>query len=694
MFNFRHKDKGYGLLLPTIACAALIGGVAVGITKMSNVSVKAVTSTKTKYTGQQYALNTADKYCRLTNYASLAGFEKRKINGSDDYYEEVIVTDNTVPLYQGAVETGSAPSKDITVNVYHKEGDRMPLVSSVKLYRTDPATFDPNFNMVANDAASTSENQALSANAFREMLNSKVSGNIAFGSDVAMSANASKLYIDSVLKNYALTDSTVGIRDLNDAGTAHRGVYVDAEGFIKPTDIIIRGNKSTEADPLILIPVKLPDGSWVFDSLRKSKLGKGANQTYTVSIKQTPNQTITVTTSDGTKHTSDFTANIGTTWTATVDADTGYNAGKLIASSGTVNGATTVSATEATIKTFDFNITQSAHQTITVTTGDGVKHTSSFVAKYGTTWTAQVVADGSSSDSNLDSSLLPEKEIEFVLDKDGGKTSITIPAGVRVIKLCAYAYADPTIQTISANSYIRDDSGDTLVSADALSDNGGENPGDQEEIYMGVVPGQVYNFYCYVSGLDSGTDANVSISYSKKINSCIPDIGTSSSQYELGNLVVNGTDTGSTTGSGTVTGTMNVSAKPATVKQPEIEVELPEKETTLTYGWGLPSPTIFDVTIPPGVYVIKVSLMNFLNDSSDFGIYNEANLKYYSLLWLGTDEYGQGDGYIKVTPNKTYTFYCSSGSDGSSSSDVTEYYIYYSKSINKIKTDLSADIIW
>lgn len=392
MFNFRHK--GYGLLLPTIACAALIGGVAVGITKMSNVSVKAVTSTKTKYTGQQYALNTADKYCRLANYASLAGFEKRKIDGSDDYYEEVIVTDNTVPLYQGSVETGSAPSKDITVNVYHKEGERMPLVSSVKLYRTDPATFDPSFNMVANDAASTSENQALSANAFREMLNSKVSGDIAFGSDVAMSANASKLYIDSVLKNYALTDSSVGIKNLNDAGTAHRGVYVDAEGFIKPTDIIVRGNKTTEADPLILIPVKLPDGSWAFDSLRKSKLGKPENQTYTVSIKQTPNQTITVTTSDGTKHTSDFTAKVGTTWTATVDADTGYNAGKLIASSGTVNGATTVSATEATIKTFDFNITQSANQTITVTTGDGVTHTSSFVAKYGTTWTAQVVADG------------------------------------------------------------------------------------------------------------------------------------------------------------------------------------------------------------------------------------------------------------------------------------------------------------
>lgn len=541
MFNFRHKDKGYGLLLPTIACAALIGGVAVGMTKMSNVSVKAVTSTKTKYTGQQYALNTADKYCRLTNYASLAGFEKRKIDGSDDYYEEVIITDNTVPLFQGSVETGSAPSKDITVNVYHKEGERMSLVSTIKLYRTDPATFDPSFNMVANDAASTSENQALSANAFREMLNSKVSGNIAFGSDVAMSANASKLYIDSVLKNYALTDSTVGIRNLNDAGTAHRGVYVDAEGFIKPTDIIIRGNKSTEADPLILIPVKLPDGSWAFDSLRKSKLGKPENQTYTVSIKQTPNQTITVTTSDGTKYTSDFTAKVGTTWTATVDADTGYNAGKLIASSGTVNGATTVSATEATIKTFDFNITQSANQTITVTTGDGVTHTSSFVAKYGTTWTAQVVADGSSSGGST--------TVDMCLGKgvfNTGETyTIKIPNDVTAVRLGGNfgAIHEESEMYICINGVEYD-----------FSDN-------QPQPIVPVTPGSVLNITNARgdnAAPDDHWDVNTWGVYAKTVTGS-DSTGTTGS-ITAGNLVVNGTNTGSSTGNGIVTGTMNVSA--------------------------------------------------------------------------------------------------------------------------------------
>lgn len=688
MFNFRHK--GYGLLLPTIACAALIGGVAVGITKMSNVSVKAVTSTKTKYTGQQYALNTADKYCRLTNYASLAGFEKRKIDGSDDYYEEVIITDNTVPLFQGSVETGSAPSKDITVNVYHKEGERMPLVSSVKLYRTDPATFDPSFNMVANDAASTSENQALSANAFREMLNSKVSGNIAFGSDVAMSANASKLYIDSVLKNYALTDSSVGIKDLNDAGTAHRGVYVDAEGFIKPTDIIIRGNKSTEADPLILIPVKLPDGSWAFDSLRKSKLGKGANQTYTVSIKQTPNQTITVTTSDGTKHTSDFTAKVGTTWTATVDADTGYNAGKLIASSGTVNGATTVSATEATIKTFDFNITQSAHQTITVTTGDGVKHTSSFVAKYGTTWTAQVVADGSNGDSSGAVNLPVGEQVLWLTDNDmskDGDFNLVIPEGCNVIKCNSFVdnrgSANWNDGQYFMYVYVKNkDTGKSWVSLEA-----GEKDGSSSITYIGVTSGATYNMNAALYGeVDDSGKFYSKISYSKSINEHTPDIedyisgsgsgssGSGSSGYTAGNLIVNGTDTGSSTGNGIVTGTMNVSATAAGV---------PDKETVLGTGEGT-------YIVPAGVKILHIECEiypRYRDHGGNSGhlfvngkeIAREDFLEngdYNTIVWV--------DAYIEVTPGENISI--------SATNEFKELSISYSKSINEKLPSVSSGI--
>ena len=202
-------------------------------------------------------------------------------------------------------------------------------------------------------------------------------------------------------------------------------------------------------------------------------------KTFNFTINQSANQTITVTTGDGVQHTSSFVANYGTTWTATIAADTGYRAGTLSATSGTVTGDYTLSATEATDPTgqeflvtlnpgahqeigvlysgnwgnvytssfkvkygdairvlgvhaedgytageisvsgeysgnpgnlivlgpvtisasdatvakYTFKIVQSDHQTITVTTSDGVKHTSDFTVSHGTTWTAEIVAD-------------------------------------------------------------------------------------------------------------------------------------------------------------------------------------------------------------------------------------------------------------------------------------------------------------
>ena len=537
MLNIKHK--GYGLLLPTVACAALIGGVGLGVTKMSNVSVGAILSTKTKYIGQQYALNTADKYCRLHNYASLSGFDKRKIDGNDDYYEEVIVTDSTVPIVNGSTEMSSVASKDITVNVYHKEADRMPLVSSIKLYRTDPATFEPGFNMVANDATSMNEYQAMSANAFRELLKSKISDDMnADTGDVAMSANASKLYINSILKNYALADDTVSVENDAGVGSPFRGVYINQDGVAKPIDVIVRGNKSTDADPLVLVPEK-KGSTWQFNTIRKSQLKGSEKTTFTVTIKQTPNQTITVTTDDGVKHTESFDAKKGTTWTATVNGSTGYNPGKLISTSGTVTGATTVSATEATIKQFDFNITQSEGQTITVTTGDGVKHTESFKAKYGTTWSATVVADEGTS-----------TEIGQTLFNEGHYNndkiySVKIPNDVTQIRLSGHW----------GTHHVVDNSQIYYVNNKEYEN---DNPA-VKNIYVEVTPSSTINIKAYADTEAPDVDKDRfldawGVFVAKRI------VGNDKN-YTAGNLIVNGTDIGSTSGSGTVTGTVSVNAK-------------------------------------------------------------------------------------------------------------------------------------
>lgn len=69
---------------------------------------------------------------------------------------------------------------------------------------------------------------------------------------------------------------------------------------------------------------------------------------YLVTVVQSAHQTITVT-CNGVNYTSNFTANYGDKWTATILASSGYRPGTLSATSGTITGAVTISATAATI---------------------------------------------------------------------------------------------------------------------------------------------------------------------------------------------------------------------------------------------------------------------------------------------------------------------------------------------------------
>lgn len=72
-------------------------------------------------------------------------------------------------------------------------------------------------------------------------------------------------------------------------------------------------------------------------------------KTYTVTINQTANQTITVKVGS-VSYTQSFTVNHGTEYTASIVADTGYTAGILSSTSGTVTSNITIQATAATIK--------------------------------------------------------------------------------------------------------------------------------------------------------------------------------------------------------------------------------------------------------------------------------------------------------------------------------------------------------
>lgn len=105
--------------------------------------------------------------------------------------------------------------------------------------------------------------------------------------------------------------------------------------------------------------------------------------TVTVTIVQSANQTITVI-CNGNSYTSTFTAEVGSTYTASISASTGYNAGTLSSTSGTLTDNITISATAATLKTYTYTINQPTGGTITVIV-DGVAYTSTFTVQHGKT---------------------------------------------------------------------------------------------------------------------------------------------------------------------------------------------------------------------------------------------------------------------------------------------------------------------
>lgn len=110
-----------------------------------------------------------------------------------------------------------------------------------------------------------------------------------------------------------------------------------------------------------------------------------------VNIIQSSNQTITV--SCGNKlYTETFVADIGIPFTVSISPNTGYTAGELNYTSGTIFRGLTINASTAEIAMYKISIVQSNNQTITVTNGSH-SYTNDFFAAYGTEFNVSIVPD-------------------------------------------------------------------------------------------------------------------------------------------------------------------------------------------------------------------------------------------------------------------------------------------------------------
>ena len=149
-------------------------------------------------------------------------------------------------------------------------------------------------------------------------------------------------------------------------------------------------NGTTVTSPYKITQANIEAGSFTLSATAATK------QTFTFTINQSAHQTITVT-CNGVAHTSTFTATYGDKWTATISPDTGYNAGTLSSTSGTITGAVTVSATAAAIKTFTLSFGATTNQTYTATVGGTAKaatsSATSYTVNYGTTYSVAYTAN-------------------------------------------------------------------------------------------------------------------------------------------------------------------------------------------------------------------------------------------------------------------------------------------------------------
>ena len=344
--------KGSAMFFSVIFACVIVGVMALKSSVMNDVSFHAFTASGDITKAQEYALSRAETV-RALKFSEVVSTPASLVAGSNDFYEETVVTNSNMDV---TAASGDAVigSKEVSINIYKGNGADRKFCTSIKLHRIDPSSFDEAFGMVANDSESYSRTKAMSADAFHELVDSKITDDKNYsGTGKTLSARAFKEYLSDRLKVYAKTTESVWHNEGIAVGNGSRGVYVSSDGRVNACNVIYRGNRTNDSNALIIVPSKGSDGIWYFDYIKRSGLYKKyLDQLYfTLSIEQTPHQTITVTTSDGVKHTSSFRVKYGETWTATIEAEIGYIVGTLEATSGTVKGAVTVKASAAVLDT-------------------------------------------------------------------------------------------------------------------------------------------------------------------------------------------------------------------------------------------------------------------------------------------------------------------------------------------------------
>ena len=181
------------------------------------------------------------------------------------------------------------------------------------------------------------------------------------------------------------------------------GTRITASGVGNPSNIwnnpTMRIDRGTNAGETMTVSnIEIGAESAVTRKTYSFTLNPGSDQTVTIKYTEPGASQVSVAVSGSTRT---FTVQAGTTWTASITAvNTGFNAGSLNATSGTITGSgVTITASNATRKTYTLKLNGTSNQTVTLrytqpgssqVTRTSTGSAQSWTVAYGTTWTASV----------------------------------------------------------------------------------------------------------------------------------------------------------------------------------------------------------------------------------------------------------------------------------------------------------------
>ncbi len=252
--------KGSSVLVMSLVSVGAMASIAFGISKMHELNYSGIRASHAKIQADQYAQDRA-AILRSMDFGSISVMPKRVVAGTavsgeneNTYYEEVVEEPSETGVY-----------KEFKVNIY-KGKDNNDVCSSLVIRKTNPGYLIDG-QLVGGDEAS--DKKALNSEASQNYAKSRFNDGLdSVSSTNAMSAQALKLHVESVLADYVKADNAVKHEKGKGVGSIKNPVYVALDGYVKQGKVTTRMDVNSSSSKIAVLTKE--NNVYYIDYLKKS----------------------------------------------------------------------------------------------------------------------------------------------------------------------------------------------------------------------------------------------------------------------------------------------------------------------------------------------------------------------------------------------------------------------------------------